>query len=266
MARARPSDSGAVVARPQTAVSTKLDYGADAGFGFEDATKDAYAIPFLTILQSGSPQCKKSDGAYIKGAEEGMIFNTVTNELFADGVTVIPCAFAQSFVEWNLREQGGGFVAEYDSVAGTALRQQAHRDDKNREILPNGHQLNDTRNHYVLFKDHEGYWQPAMMSLTSTQIRASRNWMTTMQRLCATNKAPMFALQFQINTAPQQNDKGTWFGYTFEYLGLVDDEDTYTSAKAFYEQARSGLVKTQQRDAMASAEQTRSGDGFEDDM
>ena len=50
----------------------------EAGSGFEEATSDSYAVPFLQVLQSGSPQCKKSDGKYIKGAEEGMIFNTVT--------------------------------------------------------------------------------------------------------------------------------------------------------------------------------------------
>ena len=57
-------------------------FAGDAGRGLENVDKDCFAIPFLTILQSGSPQCKKSDGAYIKGAEEGMLFNTVTKDLY----------------------------------------------------------------------------------------------------------------------------------------------------------------------------------------
>ena len=44
------------------------------GTGLEEATADDYAIPFLRILQSMSPQLKKSDGKFIAGAEEGSFF------------------------------------------------------------------------------------------------------------------------------------------------------------------------------------------------
>jgi hypothetical protein len=108
-----------------------------------------------------------------------MIYNNVTGELFdgATGIELIPCAFSQTFVEWRTRDSGGGLVAEYDSVSGTALRGNCKRNDKNQDILPNGNQLNDTRNHYVLFKTDDGLWEPALLSMTSTQIKTSRNWM-----------------------------------------------------------------------------------------
>ncbi len=267
MAKPKPS-STAVASRPSTAVASAIDFSADAGAGFESAGREAFAIPFLTILQSGSPQCKRSDGAYIKGAEEGMLYNTVTNELFASdtGVEIIPCAYTQTFVEWGLREAGGGLIAEYDAVAGAALRQQARRDDKNREILPNGHQLNDTRNHYVLFKDGDGFWQPALMSMTSTQLKASRNWMSTMQRLCTTHKVPMFALRFLVTTAAQQNEKGTWYGYAFEYLGLVEDEEAYALARGFYQQAKAGQIRTQPREGEHSTPTNRDHEHDPDEM
>ena len=50
----------------------------DQGTGLEDASAEDYAIPFLRILQGGSPQVKKSEGKYIQGSEEGDIFNTVS--------------------------------------------------------------------------------------------------------------------------------------------------------------------------------------------
>jgi hypothetical protein len=269
MAKASPSKAApqqtAVAVAAKKAVGPAFDFGADAGAGFEGAGREAYAIPFLVILQSGSPQCKRSDGAYIKGAEEGMILNTVTNELFNEPVDVIPCAYTQTFIEWGLREQGGGFIAEYDNAAGQALKSNARRDDKNRDILPNGHQLNDTRNHYVLFKDGEGYWQTAMMSMHSTQIKSSRNWMTAMQNLATVHKAPMYALVFKVGTSAQSNDKGTWYGYTFTFDHLVteeeDAEDVYEKAKAFWQSARSGQVKTQSRDAESG---TAAGDNDDD--
>ena len=47
----------------------------DAGTASENMTADDMLIPRLRILQSGSPQVKKSEGAYIKGAEEGCAYN-----------------------------------------------------------------------------------------------------------------------------------------------------------------------------------------------
>jgi hypothetical protein len=97
-----PSAVTEVAVASANSVALNNRYVEDAGAGFEDADANAYAIPFLQILQSGSPQCKKSDGAYIKGAEEGMFYNTVTQELYDgdEGVVVIPCHYMQRFVEW----------------------------------------------------------------------------------------------------------------------------------------------------------------------
>ena len=66
-----------------------------AGTGLEEAGADDYAIPFLRVLQSMSPQLKKSDGKYIQGAEEGNLFNTVTESYYdgTEGVEIIPCAY-----------------------------------------------------------------------------------------------------------------------------------------------------------------------------
>lgn len=61
-----------------------------AGRGLENVTNDDITIPRLAIVQAGSPQRKKKDEKYIEGAEEGNIFNTVTNQLFSDSIIVIP--------------------------------------------------------------------------------------------------------------------------------------------------------------------------------
>jgi hypothetical protein len=244
-------------------------YDAAPAAGFEDATRDAFAIPFLYVLQSLSPQCKKSDGAYIKGAEEGMLYNTVTQELFGgdEGVEIIPCSFTHTFVEWGLRESGGGFISEFDSVSGHALKQRCKRDDRGRDILPSGNHLADTRNHYVLIKDGEGNWQPVLMSLTSTQIKASRNWMSAMQRTCESKRCPMFALKYRLTTVPQQNEKGSWYGIALELIGLVDSVAEYNQAKAFYEQVRLGAVKTDRTADGAAAGASSDGGAVDpDDM
>jgi hypothetical protein len=88
----------------------------DAGQGFENADKDSFAIPFLRILQGLSPQCNKANPDFIRGAEQGMLFNTVTKECLAadgdtDGINMIVCHFDRKFTEWAPNR--GGFRGEH---------------------------------------------------------------------------------------------------------------------------------------------------------
>ena len=55
------------------------DMVADAKTSFSNVTPEDYAIPFLNILQQMSPQVNKTEGAYVKGAESGMIYNSVSS-------------------------------------------------------------------------------------------------------------------------------------------------------------------------------------------
>ena len=87
---------------------------ANAGKGLQNISNDDVTIPRLAIIQSGSPQRKKKDEKYIEGSDEGMIFNTVTNELYKDSLEVIPCGYRKTYVEWVPREKGGGLVAVHD--------------------------------------------------------------------------------------------------------------------------------------------------------
>lgn len=237
-------------------------FTADAGAGFEEADASAYAIPFLMILQSGSPQCKKSDGAYIKGAEEGMFFNSVTQEVFSgeDGIVVIPCHYSNRFIEWKPRESGGGFVAEH--LPGEAPA--TEKDDKNRDILPNGNILVDTRNHYVLLLDKEGNVSPALITMSSTQLKKSRQWMSKMQGIKikgpnGIQTAPMASRMYRLTTTPENNDKGSWFGFRIELEGIVQDPAVYKAAMEFRDAVKSGAAKPK-FEQQASSEHDVAGD------
>jgi hypothetical protein len=85
------------------AVQTSLNFATDAGKGLEGTTKSDFAIPFLSMLQSNSPQVET-----LKGAKAGMLVNTITNELFDEAI-VIPCAYQRRFVRWAPRSAGGGY-------------------------------------------------------------------------------------------------------------------------------------------------------------
>jgi len=180
------------------------------GQGFEDTDKDAYAIPFLRVLQSNSPQCNEDEDSYIKGAKPGMMFNTITGDLYGKEVEIIPVHYTRDFVEW--RPNRGGFVQSHGS--DPAILERVEKiDDKNNQILDNGNVIQDTRNHYILIADKlvDG---PVIFSLNSTGVRHSRKWMTLLSNLVlpnSTKKAPMFAGVWRVSTVQNENDDGKWY-------------------------------------------------------
>ncbi len=251
----------------QMKVAAYAQMAQDAGAGFEEAGMDSFAIPFLSILQSGSPQCKRSDGAYIQGAEEGMFINSVTNEVISgeSGIWVVPFYFAQRFIAWGLREKGGGFKGEYmptDPIIRTTAK-----DDKNRDIIAAhpDQQLVDTRVHYVLLMTADGF-TPAVLSLSSTQVKKSKQWMSRMQQMSITNPAtgqlvpaPMASHMWHLTTVPESNDQGSWFGLKVGEAQLLTDLDAYTKAIELKKQVQAGQAKAQYVDPNGSEEQE--GDG-----
>lgn len=238
---------------PQTPVATTAaDFSGDAGSGFEGAGRDDMAIPFISILQGLSPEVKRSEGAYIDGAQEGMVLNTVTKQVTDTSkieMIVIPAAYHRAFVEWRVREKGGGFVAEHP--ADTVLQTKTTRDDRGRDMLPTGNQLNDTRTFYVMCLDPDtGAAIPAVISMTSTQIRKAKQWMMqqNLLKLNAGGKAytpPMFASKWRVETVPESNEKGSWFGWKFTHAGYLagPSDPLFQIAKEFHLSVKAGETK-----------------------
>jgi hypothetical protein len=250
-------------------VALVANFEESAGVGFEEAGASAYAIPFLQILQSGSPQVKRSEGAFIPGAAEGMLLNTVTSRVYdvsAEGkpVRVVPVHFVQVYIEWKTRENGSGFVAEHPPT--TPLATQTVKDAKNRDILPNGNQLVDTRKHYVLVVDEDGMPTPALITMASTQLKKSRRWMSQAANLKFPKRdgtgffsPPLFAHSYLLTTVPESNDQGSWMGWGIALEGVVQDAGIFEAAKSFHAQVKAGAVKEATPGPTADA-QTAAGD------
>ena len=183
-----------------------------SGQGFEGACKDSFAIPFLRILQTNSPQCNPDEPSYISASRAGMLYNTVTNLLYGKEVVVIPVHYGREFIEWLPNR--GGFVQSHGPDPAICKRV-VQVDDKNNSILDNGNILQDVRNHYILVADalSDG---PLIMSLSSTGIKHSKKWMTLMGNLLIPNsskRAPMFAARWKIQTVQNENAEGKWYQF-----------------------------------------------------
>ena len=237
-------------------VASELDkmLEADAGVGLENITTDDMQIPFIRIIQALSPQLQKDDPLYIKGAEQGDIFNTVSQEVYKqdEGVTVVPAFFEKKFLEFQLRSSGGGFVRELAA------------DDKdiamtNREgtieMLPNGNELVRTHQHLVIAMSADGTIAPSVLDMKKTQLKVSRRWNTLKNsaRLPSGALMPIYGTAWQLTTVLEANDQGKWFNYKLDRINDVtpEIEKMMLEARNMYQGVAKGEVKM----AAASADE-----------
>jgi hypothetical protein len=245
-----------------------MDFAADAGAGMEGAGQESFAIPFLSVLQKGSPQVDEASGAAIEGAKAGMLFENVTGRMFSgkEGVIIVPCSYKREFLRWGARDNGGGFKGANSPEDVADMRAKGQIVELEGRLYapePDGSvsdkksdRYNDTRNHYVLILDQEtGAWAEALLSLTSTQIKKSKALMSALASVKLKNGAgqmytpPTFANMVRVTTVGESNDKGTWFGVKFELAGQVDRSEVYAAAKAFHSNIAKGGVQVRYEEA-----------------
>lgn len=217
----------------------------EAGAGLEGLTPQDYAIPFLVILQSNSPQLNKSEATFIKGAVGGQILNTVSGKLY-DEITVVPCAFVHKIVEWRPRGSGGGLVAQYDREDQP---EDVTANEKGQMERKNGNLLIPTAYHYVLIVDPDATdYEQAVISMASTQLKKSKKWNSLMGALKLEGKngpftPPTYSHRYLLTTGGEKNEKGSWFGWVIQGGTLIENRELIDKARAFSKNARSISLK-----------------------
>jgi len=139
------------VAEKQTAGLPSNIFEEDAAKGLGKIGQEDLALPFLKILGQLSPEVNKRDGKYVEGAEPGMIFNSVSGELYdgVKGINVIPAFYKLEYIEWKDRGEGPGApVAIYDSSSDIMSKTKPDANYKDR--LSNGNYIEKTASHFVL--------------------------------------------------------------------------------------------------------------------
>ena len=224
----------------------------DDSKGFDNMTQDDLALPFVRILGQLSPQVTQGDAKYIESAKPGMIYNTVTSELFDGkvGIKVIPCYYKKDYPEWSDRGDGPGApVAVHlpnSPVISTGKR------DGSKIRLPNGNYLEETASYFVMIKTKTGGYTPALITMKSTQLNVSKKWNSMMKTTQIPNGKggfvipPMHGVVYPLTSTLQKNDKGSWFGWVVTQDRILDqaDESLYLSAKDFAGNVSKGNVQT----------------------
>ena len=219
----------------------------DAAKGLGAIGQEDLALPFLKILGQLSPEVNKRDGKYVEGAEPGMIFNSVSGDLYdgVKGIDVIPCFYKLEYIEWKDRGEGPGApVAIYDSSSDIMSKTKPDANYKDR--LPNGNYIEKTASHFVIVSGDSP--STALISMKSTQLKISRKWNSMMSGIKMKGANGMFTPAsfshiYKLKTTQMQNDKGTWFGWEVNKVGPVTDKGLYDQARSFSESISKGSVK-----------------------
>ena len=219
----------------------------DAAKGLGTIGQEDLALPFLKILGQLSPEVNKRDGKYVEGAEPGMIFNSVSGELYdgVKGIDVIPCFYKLEYIEWKDRGEGlGAPVAIYDSSSDIMSKTKPDANYKDR--LPNGNYIEKTASHFVIITGDSP--STALISMKSTQLKISRKWNSMMSGIKMKGANGMFTPAsfshiYKLKTTQMSNDKGTWFGWEVSKVGPVTDKGLYDQAKNFSDSISKGSVK-----------------------
>ena len=221
-----------------------------ADTGFDNVDSKSLALPFLKVLGQLSPQVTQGDSAFIPQAKAGMIYNTVTDELYdgAKGISVIPCYYKLEYLEWQDRDKGAAapvnvYPADSDIMSKTT------RGDDGKDRLPNGNYIEETASHYIMICE-EDKNSTALVTMKSTQRKKSKKWNSMMMSLRQKKKngvgffkpAP-FTQRYSLKTVLEKNNLGSWFGWEIEHLGVVENEETMKAAFDFYESCKKGAVR-----------------------
>ena len=238
-----------VTQKKDAGLPAEVMFEEDAGKGLGNINQQDLALPFLKVLVQSSPQVNKREGKYVEGAEPGMIFNSVTGDLYdgVKGIDVIPAFYKLEYVEWKDRGEGlGAPVKVYDSSSDIMSSTKA--DANYRDRLPNGNYIEKTMSHFVMITGDTP--STALISMTRTQLKISKKWNSMMSGIKLKGKNGLYTPAsyshiYKLKTTPMSNDKGNWFGWEVSKIGPVTNNGDYQQAKEFSANVSKGAVKVE---------------------
>ncbi len=214
-------------------VETMPDFlrGKTSTRGTENVGAEDLVIPRLELVQSLSPCRKKTDPNYIEGAEEGLLYNNVTRQLYGNSVSVIPVMFRKEWIIWKNRDSGGGFRGAYDTEHEANLAIAQLEDGGDCEAV-------DTAQHFCLLVNPDGKVEEIVISMSKSKAKISRRW----NSLIRMNEGDSFSRVYKMGAVSEEGQKGDYYNFTIAQAGFPT-EQLYKRAEDLYESITKGKVK-----------------------
>lgn len=242
---------------------TVFDFGDDVGAGMENVRRDERKIPFLTILDPKSPQCKPVSAGGVPGAKGGAFFNTATGEVYdgEKGIDFVPVYRDENYVEFIPKEpdgSGGGFVSIKSPTDPLVFQLQAKQGKFGKLVTSDKTELVQTYYLYgLLLNPDDGTPSPVMVAFKSTQIKKYQGFITRQDSIQYPSrdkdgkpvmvKPPLWSHVWHISTRYEQKGTFSWYGYVLRLRkepsreSLIPRTDPlYQTGKTLYEAITSG--------------------------
>lgn len=204
----------------------------DSNRGNENVGTEDLVIPRLELVQALSPCLdENNEAAYIEGAKQGQLFNSLTRELYGSSVLVVPVMFMKQYLVWRDRKKGGGFGGAFNSIADA-------KDEISRREDPENWEPVETGQHLVLIIKANGALEEAMISMSRTKLKISRQWNSLIRQ----GGGDRFSRVYQITGVKETNSNNdTYFNFSVKFVGFPS-QDIYERASELYERIAGGDV------------------------
>lgn len=216
---------------PAFAPATVPDYiKQGTGRGSEEVKTSDMILPRLEIVQALSPIKEVNPDA-----REGMLFNSVTQEIIGDVAYFVPVYFRVEFLIWRDQDQGGGFLGSYPTLEQAEERKrQAVSEGENPDHL----EIVDTPVHFGLRITPEGEKEQIVVSMAKTKAKVSRKW-NAMIQIAGGDR---FSRVYKISSFVDENKKGQKFRNFVVQPAGFPPKAVYEECERVYASFRAGGV------------------------
>ncbi len=234
-ADAKPSDA---LAKAQTTAIERPAFLDDQPIeGFEGMSAKHTAIARLAIAQSMSKATKRANAAYIEGLQEGMLYNSLTRDIYGESIDVIPLFFFTNRIMFKDLDQGGGILCMAPDGVSCQLNNGGPclHGNFTTEGKP---ECTEFFNYPALIIDKEGKPDDLIvLSFKSTAQKRAKDWNARMRQL----RSSMFLQKWRITADPDKKDQFDFFNVKFDFLGFVDKVEMAQSIRQTFSITREGF-------------------------
>jgi len=205
---------------------------------FDNIDSTTLTVPFFKIIAAQSALVQPGNPAYNEKAKPGMIYNTVQDEFYdgQKGILVIPSLLQMWDLEWEQRGDSNYPVGRHSPREN--VLSQTVKDKNNQNVLPSGNVIVTTAHHYVVRLDENN--NPAetgLICMSKTQLKKSTKWNASQlmkshtfdngKKIQLSNHAQVY----RLTTALEKNNKGSWYGWVINFVGMASSNASIESQK-----------------------------------
>lgn len=197
----------------QAMVPSYIDQGSNRGN--ENVTSDDLQLPRIDVLQALSPQVNEKKDEYIPGAKVGCMYNTLTSELYPNGVHVTPVSFVNRYLLWVNREidKAGGLRGVYGTEPEAHAALAVHEDKDKLEVVK-------TAEHLMILDNGD----EVILSMSKSKMKVSRKF----NALVRLKGGDRFGTRYAVTSVDDEGPRG-------EYQNIKLEEDGYPSEKVYFQ-------------------------------